>query len=203
MFDSFFDSFLDSFLGSFVGQIAPLTTPRDTISAIAADLGFEVIDFEQAQGGLLRIFIDHIDPTPPQAESAAEESDDAVELGPRGERLITIDHCELLTRQLMYQLPVEGVDFERLEVSSPGMDRRLCTSAHFRRFVGDRIKLRTRMPVDGRRNFEGPLGLAQGEDEFTVAFEGAGGIELSLSFRAEDVELARLVPEFPLKEKRR
>lgn len=189
---------------------------RDTIATIATDLGFEVIDFEQAQGGVLRIFIDHLEAVSPIAsnpiasnptasdpiESSPSDSS-AIALGPRGERLISIEDCELLTRQLMYQLPVEGIDFERLEVSSPGMDRRLSTAAHFRRYAGDKIKLRTRMPVDGRRNFEGPLGLTDNDNEFTVAFEGAGGAELSLRFQAEDVELARLVPEFPQKEKRR
>lgn len=118
--------------------IAALAEP-----ALAA-MGYELVDVEFGQRGLLRVFID----------------------APAG---IRIEDCEAVSRQLTHLFAVEDVDYGRLEVSSPGLDRPLRKPADFERFQGQRVTLRLRSPFQGRRNFEGVL---------TVEPEGAFGLEL-------------------------
>jgi len=83
------------------------------IDATVAALGYELVEVERAPGGLLRVTIDHL----------------AVEGEP--ERFINVDDCERVTRQLQHVLEVEGLPYERLEVSSPGLDRPLKSAADF------------------------------------------------------------------------
>lgn len=161
------------------------------MEACAADLGYELVDLELSQGGLLRVFIDI----------------------PSGDRLINIDDCEALSHQLVHQLPVEGIDFERLEVSSPGLDRRLTRHVHFLRFEGQPIKLKLRQPVGNRRNFEGLLTVTadptspEGQtNSYRLSCADGTPEAFTLDFHLSDVEQARLVPDFQLtlkKEKRR
>jgi ribosome maturation factor RimP len=150
-------------------------------------LGFELVDCEQTPGGILRVFIDV----------------------PSGDRLIDINDCEQVSNQLVHQLPVEGIDFDRLEVSSPGMDRRLSKPAHFDRFMGQQVKLKLKRPLNNRRNFEGRLSPVEGQSPASsapayrlVLEEKADGASV-LDFELSDLEQARLVPEFSFKEKRR
>ena len=77
-------------------------------------LGYDLVDVEKGAGGLLRVSIDH--PGRPAAPNA----------------FITVDDCEAVTRQLQYVLEVEGCAYERLEVSSPGLDRPLKTRRRLR-----------------------------------------------------------------------
>ncbi len=149
------------------------------VESAAQDLGFELIDLERTPGGIVRVFIDTLDP----------------------EKMITVDDCELLSRQLVHSLPVEGFDFERLEVSSPGMDRPLTKPAHYARFAGERIKLRLRLPLEGRRNFEGLLSVGP-QGALSLEYEGKGGEMLQLNFEINEVERARLVPQYPFKSNR-
>jgi len=114
------------------------------IERAVAGMGYEPVDVEHAQQGLLRVYID----------------------SPAG---ITIDDCEKVSRQLSHLLTVEDIDYSRLEVSSPGMDRPLKKPADFERFAGARASLRLRLPFQGRRNFEGLI---------TVEPEGRFGLEL-------------------------
>jgi ribosome maturation factor RimP len=95
-------------------------------------MGYEAVDVEHAQQGLLRVYID----------AAAG---------------ITIDDCERVSKQLSHVLTVEDIDYARLEVSSPGLDRPLKRPADFERFAGSRVSIRLRLPLEGRRNFEGVL----------------------------------------------
>lgn len=149
------------------------------VEAAAQDLGYELIDLERTPGGVVRVFIDSLDT----------------------EKLISVDDCELLSRQLVHALPVEGFDFERLEVSSPGMDRPLTKPAHYVRFAGERVKLRLRLPLEGRRNFEGLLGV-DSHGGLSLEYEGKGGEMLQLNFEINEVERARLVPQYPFKSNR-
>jgi len=154
------------------------------------ELGFELIDLERTPGGLMRVFIDiQSDRQPEQDETMGQE-------GAGTERLVTIDDCELVSRQLVHLLPVEGFDFERLEVSSPGMDRSLTKHAHYLRFSGSMVKLRLRQPLEGRRNFEGVLRVNE-QGGLSLEYEGKAGEMMQLGFQSEDVERARLVPEYP------
>lgn len=148
------------------------------IETTLAGLGYDLVDLEQSnRGRLLRVFIDHLLPVDaPPSES-----------GGRTDR-ITHDDCERASRQLQNVLAVEGIEYDRLEVSSPGLDRVLRRPADFRRFAGHRVELRLRVPRDGRRKFTGLVGPA-GDEEFEITVEGA-----SLKVRWAELEKARLVP---------
>lgn len=104
-------------------------------------LGYELVDVELA-AGTLRVFIDW------PAEKQAR---------------VTIEDCELVSRQLSQVMMVEAIDYKRLEVSSPGVDRRLRRASDFERFVGHRISLRLRHPLGGRRQWEGELARGRGD----------------------------------------
>ncbi|NBS67106.1 MAG: ribosome maturation factor RimP [Betaproteobacteria bacterium] len=95
-------------------------------------LGYELVDIEFGPRGLLRVFID----------STAG---------------IQIEDCEAVSRQLSHVFTVEDIDYGRLEVSSPGLDRPLKQARDFVRFAGSLVTIRLRQPFQGRRNFEGLL----------------------------------------------
>lgn len=132
-------------------------------------LGYELVDFEQSpRGRVLRLFID-------QAEKDGG---------------INVEDCAVVSDHLSRVLAVENIDYDRLEISSPGLDRVLKKQADFERFLGFEVNLRLRMPVNGRRNFNGVLHSLQGEVlRLTI---DTGDVELSLT----NVDKARLVPKF-------
>lgn len=148
-----------------VGDGAIVTGRGSTVQAIiertVAGMGYEPVDVEHAQQGLLRVYIDSTG----------------------GSGGITIEDCEQVSRQLSHVLTVENVEYSRLEVSSPGLDRPLKKPADFERFAGERITVRLRAPLEGRRNFEGVLtvepdsrfGLELIEREPATARGGKGG----------------------------
>ena len=164
------------------------------IESLASDLGYEVIDIEHSSGGLLRVYIDM----------------------PDADRLISVQDCERVSNHLVHGLPVMGIDFQRLEVSSPGMDRRLTKPKHFRQFLGCEVKLKLRQPLSGRKNFQGQLSSAEPSDEqaigagqashqderFFLIFQADDGSEQQLDFLVSDIDQARLVPQLPFKERR-
>jgi ribosome maturation factor RimP len=103
---------------------------------------------------------------------------------------ISIEDCELVSHQLTRLFAVEGVDFDRLEVSSPGLDRPLKKEADFARFGGHKAQIKLRMPMAGRKNFAGILGAVQ-DGVLQLDVDGNQvAIELS------NVDKARLVPVF-------
>jgi len=138
----------------------------DLIEQTVTGIGFELVTVEGSpRGRLLRVFIDIA-------------------------RGVTVDDCETVSKQLTRVFEVENIDFDRLEVSSPGLDRPLVKPADFERFTGADIRLRTRVPVGNQRNFTGVLkGLRDG----AVTIDTEKG-ELLVAF--DDVEKARLVPKF-------
>jgi ribosome maturation factor RimP len=93
-----------------------------------------------------------------------------------------------MTRQLQRVLEVEGIRYERLEVSSPGLDRVLKKPADFQRFAGERAELRLRVPLNGRRRF---VGIVRGASAADVDLEVDGAV---MSFALADLDRARLVP---------
>ena len=130
-------------------------------------LGYEMVDLEVSnRGKLLRLFIDK----------------------PGG---INIDDCVLVSNQLGNLLAVEhDIDYDRLEVSSPGLDRVLKKEADFLRFTGERAQIKLRAPAEGRKNFVGILrGLKQGE----LLIE-CDGVEQKIALT--NIDKARLAPEF-------
>ena len=133
-----------------------------------AGLGFELADLEVRVGrgrGLLRLFID----------------------SPAG---ITLENCEAVSRQVSHVLDVEDPlpGNYHLEVSSPGLDRRLVKPAHFDRFVGSTVQVRVRIPVEGRRHFRGQLLPREGSN-IAVRCE-----ETVFRFALSEIETVRLIP---------
>lgn len=143
-----------------------------------AGQGYELVDVERAPRGLLRVTIDRV----------------AGRSYPSGDsEFVTVDDCELVTRQLQYALEVEGVPYERLEVSSPGLDRPLRTEGHFARFAGHAVSLVLKQPFQGRKAFKGVLGHGAGGRGWTLVFDEGKG-EQELGFALDEVREARLVP---------
>ena len=129
-------------------------------------LDYELVDFESSpRGRLMRVFID----------------------SPNG---ITVDDCATVSNQLTRIFEVGNVDYDRLEVSSPGLDRPLKKAADFERFAGQDVQLRLRMPIANQRNFAGVL---QGLKDGVVTLETEKG-PVEVPF--EEIEKARLVPKF-------
>lgn len=142
-------------------------------------MGYELVDVEQGPHGLLRVFIDM-----PYDPAAGEP------------RSITVEDCEAVSHQLSHLLTVENVNYERLEVSSPGLDRPLKKVADYARFAGQEavIKLRMPMPVAAnRKSFQGVLHAPEG-DQLKLEFESKDGPAM-LEFTLADVDKARLVPK--------
>lgn len=153
------------------------------VERTVSGLGYELVETQFALGGrLLRVFIDR------PAESAAARPSGLVQSG------ISVADCERVSRQLERVLPVEGFDYDRLEVSSPGLDRVLKTPAQFRRFKGERAVLRLRVPVGNRRRFTGVL---RGATEQEVELEVDGSV---VSFAFANLERARLVPNLSMRQ---
>jgi ribosome maturation factor RimP len=135
------------------------------VSTTLTGLGYELVDLEVTGRGLMRIFMDK----------------------PEG---ITVDDCGLASNQLTRLFMVEGVNFERLEVSSPGLDRPLKKEADFIRFCGQKAQIKLRMPLSGRKNFVGILGaLENGILQFDV-----DGVLVALEL--SNIDKARLVPVY-------
>jgi ribosome maturation factor RimP len=146
---------------------------QQLIESTAIGLGYELVDLELGpRGRLLRIFIDRpID----EAGAAAGR--------------VTLDDCQRMTRQVQRVLEVEGVEYDRLEVSSPGLDRVLKKPTDFRRFTGAIAEVRLRVPLEGRRRFVGVVGAAS-DAAVDLEVEGA-----TLSLAYVNIERARLVPD--------
>ncbi|HEV3008691.1 MAG TPA: ribosome maturation factor RimP [Burkholderiales bacterium] len=146
---------------------------ENVVQPVVTGMGYELVDVQASNGGrLLRLFIDK----------------------PGG---VGLEDCAAVSRQLSRVFEVEGIDYERLEVSSPGLDRPLRKGADFARFAGHKAEVRMRTPdATGRRRF---VGVLRGADEGRVEIEiEAQGQELdgrTVALALEDVDRARLVPE--------
>ena len=129
-----------------------------------AGLGYELVDLERSGKGLfLRVFIDK----------------------PEG---INVDDCAAVSHHLMRLLAVENIIYDRLEVSSPGLDRLLKKELDFVRFTGQKTRIRLRIPVNGQRNF---VGVLRETSAGKVQLEVDGRV---LSLDIGNLEKARLVP---------
>lgn len=142
---------------------------QELLEKTVTGLGFELVDIEQSpRGRILRVFIDKPDK-------------------PGG---VDVEDCAAVSDHLSRVLAVENVDYDRLEISSPGLDRVLKKPADFERFAGSEVNLRLRLPLAGRRNFNGVLRGFQ-DGKVCLALE-TGDVELAL----DDIDKARLVPRF-------
>jgi len=128
-------------------------------------MGYEVVDCELSSGGrLVRIYIDK----------------------PGG---VDVDDCARVSSHLTHLFTVENVAYERLEVSSPGLDRRLKKEADFARFDGQEAQLRLREPIGNTRRIKGVL---RGSGAGVVRLETAAGVQ---SIPLANIDKARLVPK--------
>lgn len=139
---------------------------QDAVEKTVTGLGYDLVDCERSPAGLLRVYIDKL---PAEALAGA---------------LISVEDCERVTRQLQYLLEVEACAYERLEVSSPGLDRPLKKPVDFLRFVGEEIEITLRMPFQGRKKYKGVLAQQP----------AAEGAETGLPVTAASVESADAVP---------
>lgn len=139
---------------------------ENLVEPAVSGMGYELVDVQASNGGRhLRLFIDK----------------------PGG---VTLDDCAAISRHLTRVLAVEGIDYERLEVSSPGLDRPLRKEADFARFAGRKAEIRMRTPdATGRRKFAGVL---RGVEAGQVSMELE---EQTVRLALDDVDRARLIAE--------
>lgn len=137
---------------------------QELLETTLTGLGYELVDLDRSgRGRLLRIFIDK----------------------PGG---IGVDDCAAVSHHLMRVLAVEDIAYNRLEVSSPGLDRLLKKEQDFARFAGHKARIKVRIPIDGQRNFVGVLREVSGG---AVQLDVEGRL---LSLDLNNLEKARLVP---------
>jgi ribosome maturation factor RimP len=163
---------------------------REIAERVAASSGLEVVEIEFLGGGkarMLRVFLDK-----PAAGNVPLSG-------------VTHEDCANFSREFGTILEVEDVmpGSYTLEVSSPGLDRRLIKAADFSRFTGSRLKLTTRQPVDNNRHFEGrlesfrdgrlTLDLSVASHKSRKKMGTAAGEKIEIDFA--NVEKANLVPE--------
>jgi len=137
---------------------------EELLESTLKGMGYELIDVEQlAHNKLIRIFVDK-------------------------EGGITIDDCVTISNHLSRLFAVENIDYGRLEVSSPGMDRPLRKEADFARFIGEVVKLKLRVPLQGQRNF---VGVLREISNGIIKLDVEGKL---LDFELSNLRKARLVP---------
>ncbi len=161
-----------------------------TIERTVTGLGYDFVEVERGPRGLLRVFIDRVggDPNGP---------------------FVTVDDCEKVTRQLQHVLEVENYSYERLEISSPGLDRLIRKPSDFQRFSGQEIEVNLKMPFQGRKKYrgilqavqEGVVGEACAEQVWRLIFSD-GKVDQALDFSLQEVREARLVPVVDFKGRR-
>lgn len=139
------------------------------IEPTLAGMGYELVALERVGRGLLRLYIDK----------------------PEG---VGLDDCTQVSHQLTRLFMVENVDYERLEVSSPGLDRPLVKPADFVRFAGLKAVIKLRLPMDGRKKFTGTLGELR-DGVLSLAMED-GAKSGTVAIALADIDSARLVPVF-------
>ena len=178
---------------------------QDIALQTVTGLGYELVEIERAAGGLLRITID-LPWTPGQ------------------EQFVNVEDCEKVTRQLQFALEVEGTEYARLEVSSPGLDRPLRSEKDFERFAGQEVDITLKAPMGAaaagqvsasRKKFRGTLERTEsggwqivGSDApvakpgAKVSSKRAPAPMQALGFRLDEIKEARLAPIVDFKGRR-
>lgn len=155
----------------FCGLFSPLFVSgenmelNELLGSTLTGMGYELVDVDRsARGKLLRIFIDK----------------------PGG---ISVEDCVAVSHHLSRLFVVENIIYDRLEVSSPGLDRTLRKNSDFIRFAGELVKLKLRIALQGQRNF---VGILRGVDDEVLKLEVNGKI---LALELNNLEKVRLVPK--------
>ena len=140
---------------------------QQVVEQIVTGLGYDLVEIERSAGGLLRITIDLPWTAPVEGQVSTEQ-------------FVNVEDCEKVTRQLQFALEVDGAEYKRLEVSSPGIDRPLRHTQDFERFAGQVIDITLKAPIGeaaagqvnaNRKKFRGTL-------ERVVAADGAVGWQI-------------------------
>lgn len=139
---------------------------QDVLETTLPGLGYELVDLELARNGLVRVFIDK-------------------------EGGINVTDCVTVSHHLERLFIVEGVNYERLEISSPGLDRPIVKAADFVRFAGQVVKVKLRLPLPDKR--KKLVGVLIGLENDVVRVE-VDGQELSLP--QSQIDKVRLEPQF-------
>jgi ribosome maturation factor RimP len=163
-------------------------------------LGYDLVELERSAGGLLRITIDW-----PWTGAAGEEV------------FVTVEDCEKVNRQLQFALEVDGVDYKRLEVSSPGIDRPLRHEKDFERFMGELIDITLKAPMGenaaglvnaNRKKFRGTLERSEASGGWQIVWSDEPAVKpgqrvskkrvpaplQALGFAIDELREARLAP---------
>ena len=184
---------------------------QETIEQTVTGLGYELVEIEKTSGGLLRVTIDML-------------------YVPEAEQFINAEDCEKVTRQLQFVLEVEGAEYSRLEVSSPGIDRPLRNEKDFERFAGELIDITLKAPIGtaasagstvsaSRKKFRGTLERAEpvdGELGWQVVWSDEPAVKpgqkiskkripaplQALGFTLDEIQQARLAPVVDFKGRR-
>jgi len=136
---------------------------QQVVEQTVTGLGYDLVEIERSAGGLLRVTID-LPWAPPAAPASVSTP------APLVEQFVTVEDCEKVTRQLQFALEVDGVEYKRLEVSSPGIDRPLRHEQDFVRFAGSVIDITLKAPIGAaaggqvnatRKKFRGTLERAE------------------------------------------
>lgn len=178
---------------------------QDIALQTVTGLGYELVEIERAAGGLLRITID-------------------LPWKPGHEQFVNVEDCEKVTRQLQFALEVEGTEYVRLEVSSPGLDRPLRSEKDFERFAGQEVDITLKAPMGAaaagqvsasRKKFRGTLERSESGgwqivwSDAPVAKPGAKVSSKrapaplqALGFALDEIKEARLAPIVDFKGRR-
>lgn len=176
---------------------------QETIEQTVTGLGYDLVEIERTAGGLLRVTID-------------------LPYQPGVDQFINAEDCEKVTRQLQFVLEVEGADYARLEVSSPGIDRPLRHEKDFQRFVGELVDLTLKAPIGvaasagstvsaNRKKFRGTLErveLTDGQSGWQIVWSDEPAVKpgqkvskkrisaplQALGFTLDEIAQARLAP---------
>lgn len=139
---------------------------QELLETTLAGMGYELVDFEIGHGGLMRLFIDK----------------------PGG---ITVDDCVTVSNHFTRLFMVENIEYERFEVSSPGLDRVVKKPADFARFAGEMVKVKLRLPLpDKRKRIVGKL-LGLEDEQVLVECEGE-----RLALPLSQIDKVRIEPQF-------
>jgi len=177
---------------------------QEIVEQTVTGLGFDLVELERSGSGLLKVTIDFPWEAPVEGEPVPPE------------RFVTVEDCEKITRQLQYLLEVEGLEYRRLEVGSPGIDRPLKREIDYVRFQGHVIDLTLKAPIGAtgtdvaanRKKFRGALERADDGVQWQVVWSDAPepkpGARVSkkrapvpmqaMTFSLDDIQQARLAP---------
>ena len=173
---------------------------QQIVEETVSGLGYDLVEIERSAGGLLRITIDW-----PWQPGASEET------------FVTVEDCEKVNRQLQFSLEVDGIDYKRLEVSSPGIDRPLRHEKDFERFVGELIDITLKAPMGenagglvnaNRKKFRGTLERDAANTGWQIVWSDAPEVKpgqriskkrvpaplQALGFTLDELREARLAP---------